>query len=198
VRVALPADAPVRLLAVCGSLRSASVNAALLRAASRLAPHGVEVLPCPGLGELPLFNPDLDAAPSAAVQAFRARVKQADALLIASPEYAHGMTGTLKNALDWLVSCEPFADKLVAVLNASPRAHHADAALREVLTTMAASIVEPASVGISLVGAGLDDDGMVSTPAVAEAIQSALVALAGAVRARRAAHTEAVAPSHPL
>jgi chromate reductase len=187
----------MRLLAVSGSLRAVSVNSALLRAAARLAPPGIEVLWCSGLGELPLFNPDLGGDPSAAVQQFRAQVAQADALLIASPEYAHGMTGTIKNALDWLVSFEPFAYKQVAVLNASPRAHHADAALREVLTTMAAEIVEPASITLPLVGAGLDEDGMVATPVVATAIQTALQALADAVVARRAGPTGVLA-AHPL
>lgn len=118
----------IRLLAVSGSLRAKSVNSPLLRAVARLAPAEIEVQWCPGLGELPLFNPDLEGDPPTVVQQFRACVAQADALLIASPEYAHGMTGTLKNALDWLVSFEPFAYKPVAVLNASPRARHADAA----------------------------------------------------------------------
>lgn len=175
----------MRFLALSGSLRAVSVNSALLRAAARLAPAGIEVTWCSGLGALPLFNPDLESEPPAAVHTFRTRVAQADALLIASPEYAHGMTGTIKNALDWLVSFEPFAYKQVAVLNASPRAHHADAALREVLTTMAAVIVEPASVTLPLVGARLDEEGMVATPAIAGAIQAALQALADAV-ARKA------------
>ena len=170
----------MRLLALSGSLRAGSVNSALLRAAARLAPVEIEVQWCPGLGDLPLFNPDLENDPPAAVQQLRARVAQADALLIASPEYAHGMTGTLKNALDWLGSFEPFAYKPVAVLNASPRARHADAALREVLTTMAAVIVEPASITLPLVGAQLDEEGMVGTPAIATAIQAALLALAEA------------------
>ena len=175
----------MQLLALSGSLRAVSINSALLRAAARLAPVGIAVAWCPGLGALPLFNPDLESDPPAAVQQFRTRVAQADALLIASPEYAHGMTGTIKNALDWLVSFEPFAYKPVAVLNASPRAQHADAALREVLTTMAAVIVEPASITLPLMGARLDEAGMVDTPAVATALRAALQALADAVVARR-------------
>ncbi|WP_294768065.1 NADPH-dependent FMN reductase [uncultured Rhodoferax sp.] len=171
-----------RLLALSGSLRAVSINSALLRAAARLAPPGIEVPWCPGLGELPLFNPDLEAAPPAAVQQFRERVTQADALLIASPEYAHGMTGTIKNALDWLVSFEPFAGKPVAVINASPRAHHADAALREVLLTMAARIVEPASITLPLVGAGLDEEDMMQTPAITVPLRAALQALAEAAQ----------------
>ena len=117
---------------------------------------------------------------------FHARVAEADALIIASPEYAHGVTGTIKNALDWLVSFEPFAYKHVAVLNASPRAHHADDALRETLRTMAAIIVEPASVSIPLLGAHLDQDGMVATPSVAVPLRAALEALAQAIARHRA------------
>ncbi len=67
--------------------------------------------------------PTFEADPPGTVNYFRSQVAASDALLIASPEYAHGATGTIKNALDWLVSYEPFAYKAVAVINASPRAH---------------------------------------------------------------------------
>ena len=171
----------MRLLALSGSLRASSINSALLRAAARLAPPSVSVTLFIGLGDLPLFNPDREADPPSVVGDFRSQVAEADALLIASPEYAHGVTGTIKNALDWLVSFEPFAYKPVAILNASPRAHHADTALREILRTMAAVVVEPASIAIPLLGAKLDEDGMVATPSVSSAIQQALMAVCDAV-----------------
>lgn len=170
-----------RVLALCGSLRAASINAALLRAAARLAPSPMAVELFTGLGRLPLFNPDDEVDPPSAVQALRNAVDAADALLIASPEYAHGVTGTIKNALDWLVSFEPFVHKPVAVWNASPRAHHADDALRETLKTMSAEIIEPASVSIALLGAQLDEGGMVASPSVSGTIRSALQALHDAV-----------------
>jgi NAD(P)H-dependent FMN reductase len=171
----------VNLLALSGSLRAASINSTLLRAAARLASPGVTVSVFEGLSELPLFNPDREADPPDAVMAFRSRVARADALLIASPEYAHGIPGPMKNALDWLVGFGPFAGKRVAVLNASPRARHADEALREVLVTMSARIVEQASITLPLLGAGLDEDGIIATPLVAVAIQDALSALRWAV-----------------
>lgn len=177
----------LRILALSGSLRAASINTALLRASARLAPRGVTVALCPGLGRLPLFNPDDAESPPAAVRRFHARVAAAEALLFASPEYAHGVTGTIKNALDWLVGFEPFAYKPVAVLNASPRAQHADAALRETLRTMAAVVVEPASISVPLLGARLDEDAMLSTPWVATPVRAALEALARSARPRRAA-----------
>ena len=149
----------------------------LLRAAARLASPEMEVVIFPGIGELPLFNPDLELQVPPPVKALRTGVADADALLIASPEYAHGVTGTIKNALDWLVSFEPFVYKPVAVLNASPRAHHADAALRETLKTMSAVIVEAASTSIHLLGAGLDENDMVASPAIARTIRDSLAAL---------------------
>ena len=163
----------MRVLALSGSLRAASINSALLRAAARLAPAGLSVVIETGLGRLPLFNPDDADRPPEAVARLYADVAAADALIIASPEYAHGVTGAIKNALDWLVSFEPFAYKHVAVLNASPRAHHADDALRETLRTMAAIIVEPASISL------------VVAPWVAAPLRAALEALAEAVRRQR-------------
>lgn len=171
----------MKILAISGSLRSASVNTALLRAIYRLAPAEIEVDLFAGLGELPLFNPDLEVAPPPSVQQFRLRVTASDAVIIASPEYAHGITGAIKNGLDWLVSHEPFAGKFVAVLNSSPRAHHANAALREILKTMAAVIVESASITIPLLGAGLDESDMVNMPSVASEIRVALGNLYDAV-----------------
>ncbi len=174
-----PADAlpRLRILGISGSLRQASLNSALLRAAGRLAPAGVELVVYGGVGELPLFNPDLEPCVPAPVRSLHAAVAEADALVFASPEYAHGVTGAIKNTLDWLVSFQPFAGKHVAVLNASPRAQHADAALRETLRTMAARIVEPASVSVPLLGAKLDEIGMTRDPVVAAAIRSCLAAL---------------------
>jgi NAD(P)H-dependent FMN reductase len=167
----------MQVLGLCGSLRAASINRALLGAAARLAPPGMRIARFDDLGALPLFNPDLESRPPAAVVALKQAVAAADALLVASPEYARGVSGVIKNALDWLVSFEPFVAKPVAVLNASPRAHHADDALRETLRTMSAVIVEGASVSLPLLGAHLTEDGMVSSADLSRAIRSSLAAL---------------------
>ena len=167
----------MKVLGISGSLRAASINSALLRAAQHLAPPEITLTIFPGIGDLPLFNPDLEASLPEPVRALHAAVAASDALLIASPEYAHGATGAIKNTLDWLVSFEPFVHKHVAVLNASPRAHHADAALRETLKTMSAVIVEEASIGIPLLGAKLTDEGMAQDPVVSVAIKRALMSL---------------------
>src|SRR6187549_3934768 len=118
----------VNVLALCGSLRAASMNAALLRATARLAPDDLTVEVFSGMGDLPLFNPDLEASMPAPVRHLQAAIAACDALVIASPEYAHGVTAVIKNSLDWLVSFPPFVDKAVAIFNASPRSVHADTA----------------------------------------------------------------------
>ena len=184
----------MHFLALCGSLRAASINAALLRAFARCAPAGIELRQSPSLGALPLFNPDLEADLPSAVRALHVAVAAADGLVIASPEYAHGVSGVVKNALDWLVSFEPFIHKPVAVINASPRARHADAALRETLRTMSAGLVGEASLQLPLLGAGLDEDAMAAAPAVAEVAAQAVAAL----RAEIARQYAAEVPVFPL
>ena len=167
----------MQVLAISGSLRAASINSALLRACARLAPPGMRIDVYAGLGGLPLFNPDLEASPPRDVQALREAVAAADVLLLASPEYAHGVSGAMKNALDWLVGFEPFYGKRVAVPNASPRARHAHAALCETLRTMSAALLDEAAIALPLLGAGLDEQGMVDSPGVSDGIRSLLAVL---------------------
>jgi len=170
----------MKVLALSGSLRAASINSALLRAAARLATADMEISVFSGMGDLPLFNPDCNPNALPAVLKFHNEIAAADALLIASPEYAHGVTGVIKNALDWLVGFEPFANKFIAVINTSPRARHADAALRETLKTMSAGIVEAASVSIPLFSTQLTEEDILASPAVVSAINSMLNALQAA------------------
>lgn len=139
----------ITILAVNGSLRERSSNAALLRAAARVAPEGVHVMLYRGLGALPPFNPDLDAEGSVApaeVAELRRLFIDADAVLISSPEYAHGVPGVLKNMLDWLVSTGELVGKRVALINAAPvGGNYAQAALLETLRTMNWNVIAAAS-----------------------------------------------------
>jgi NAD(P)H-dependent FMN reductase len=172
----------IRLLAVSGSLRAVSTNTTLLKAAMRLAPAGMVVELFEGLGELPHFNPDLDTDPlPAAVAAWRARVTASDGLLISSPEYARGIPGSLKNAFDWLVSDTEFAGKPVAFFHASERAVASQAALRLVLETMSARVVEEATITVPLLGRQTDVDSLLHDAAVTGRIAVALSAYAEAL-----------------
>ena len=171
----------MKFLAISGSLRVVSLNSALLRAIARLAPTDISVVPYRGLGDLPLFNPDIEASNPSPVANLRAEIMSADALLIASPEYAHGVSGVMKNALDWMVGCEAFVHKPVALLNASPRAVHAQAALRDTIAVMSAHIVEEACIAVPILGSNLSEDEIVLHPDISVALRTALSAIRAAV-----------------
>lgn len=172
----------VRILAISGSLRTASLNSALLRAVAGLAPIDVRVELFTELGNLPLFNPDLEITDLPPVAHFHARLLEADGVIIASPEYAHGVTGVIKNALDWMVGSEAFVNKPVALLNASPRATIAQASLKETLVVMSTQVVEAASITLPIIGSNLDELGIAAHPSISTSIREAL----------RAFHTEIV------
>jgi NAD(P)H-dependent FMN reductase len=169
----------MKILALSGSLRAASSNAAIVRAAVALAPAGATVERYDGIGGLPHFSPDLDVEPvpvPAPVAARRAATGASDALLIASPEYAHGMPGSLKNALDWLVSASEPIGKPVLLISASPGgAGHAHGQLSEVLRTMSMRLVDGGAHVFSR--AKLDAEGNVSDGAILAAIRAGLAQL---------------------
>jgi NAD(P)H-dependent FMN reductase len=176
----------LRILALCGSQRTRSMSAGLLRACHDLAPAGVAIELFAQHKDFPLFNPERTDVPPG-VQALQDAITAADALLIASPEYAHGVTGTIKNTLDWVVSHAPFAHKPVAVLNPSYQSFHADEALKETLRTMSADLVLDACLRIPVIGSGIDPDAIASSPRFAVPIRAALRALVAHVERTGAA-----------
>jgi chromate reductase, NAD(P)H dehydrogenase (quinone) len=115
----------MRILAISGSLRADSYNTALARAAAELAPAGVEVELCEGIGDLPLYDQDLDQPglePPEAVRDLRRGIEDADALLIVTPEYNGSFPGVLKNAIDWASARHrgsSFTNKPVAIAGAT-------------------------------------------------------------------------------
>ncbi|NIA53771.1 NAD(P)H-dependent oxidoreductase [Massilia sp. TW-1] len=178
----------LRILALCGSQRARSLTAGLLRACQRLAPAGVAIDCFEQHKDFPLFNPERTDVPPG-VLALQDAITAADALLIASPEYAHGVTGTIKNTLDWVVNHAPFAGKPVAVLNPSYQSFHADEALKETLRTMSADLVLDACLRIPVIGSGADPDRIHDIPRFAVSISAALRALI--------AHAERTAGARP-
>ena len=163
----------IRLLALSGSLRRSSYNSAVIEALKALAPAQVN-FQLGDIRHLPLFDPDREEEGIPSVEALKRALGQADGLILASPEYAHGISGPMKNALDWLVSGEAFPGKPVMLINTSPRAHHAQDALREVLRTMSGTIVEPACVAVPLLGSGLDSKGIVEHETISSLLKAAL------------------------
>jgi chromate reductase, NAD(P)H dehydrogenase (quinone) len=179
---------PIRVLAIPGSLRRASHNRALLRAAVELAPAGVEIELYEGMAGVPPFNED-DEGPAtpAAVLDLRARIGAADALLIATPEYNHSVPGVLKNAIDWASRpygvCE-LVGRPAAVMGASPSpfgATWAQAELRKVLAA-AGAVVLDRELAIGRVGERFDADGALVDADARERLQDHLEALTALVR----------------
>jgi chromate reductase, NAD(P)H dehydrogenase (quinone) len=164
----------IRILAISGSLREASSNTTLLRAAIALAPSSVEMKLYEGLNDLPHFNPDLEPTAPASVKDLTAQIKWCDGLVISTPEYAHGIPGVLKNALDWLVSSEDFMGKPIALFNASSRSTHAQASLTEIVTTMAGRVLPEANVTVALLGSQRSSAEIVADPKLAGDLREAI------------------------
>ena len=176
-------ERPLRILAISGSLRARSSNTSLLRLAIDVAPDDVEIVMYDGLATLPHFNPDDDVdVPPAPVLELRARVGEADGLLFCSPEYAHGVPGSLKNALDWLVASLELPHKPVALLNASPWATHAQASLVETLTVMSTRVVHDACVTIPVARGDVAADGTIESAEIRQGVRAALDTFARAIR----------------
>lgn len=188
----------VQLLALCGSLRRASLNAMLLRATQRLAPANIQITLYPSLGDLPLFNPDIADTENAAVIRLRDVIMRNDGLIIASPEYARGVSGVMKNALDWMVGNESFIDKPVMLLNASPRAHHAFDALRLTLQTMSANVIDEAQVAVQIMGTKLNEDGIVNDLSIAESLRKALTVFGQIIEKRNTMEANYASPAFPI
>ena len=165
----------MNIIAISGSLRATSLNTAVLQAAGRLAPTGVTIEIFEGIGNLPFFNSDLDGdRVPPEVAEFRAVIGTVDGLLISSPEYARGVAGVMKNALDWLVASFEFPNKPVALINTSPRATHALAALTITLETMSARLLQDASITLPLLGTTNDAATIAANAEFAAPLRSAL------------------------
>lgn len=165
----------MKILGLSGSLRTASTNTALLKAAARLAPAGTAIALYEDLAALPAFNPDDDRDPAPVEAAtLRKEIGAADGLILAVPEYAHGLPGAFKNALDWLVGSVEFPGKPIMLINAAPRAFHAQASLREILGTMSARLVAEAFVTVKAPSEAPSVETLLANPAIAGPLRMGL------------------------
>jgi NAD(P)H-dependent FMN reductase len=174
-----------RVLLLSGSLRQGSTNTAVLRTARHLAPHSVVATLYEGMAGLPAFNPDLEAEPlPSAVTDLRRQIRDADALLFSTPEYAGALPGSFKNLLDWTVGDDrpgSIFTKPVGWMNVAARgAPHAHESLRRVLGYVGAAIVEPACVAVPVTSAMVGEDGLVEDPLVQRRLAEVLESLARA------------------
>jgi len=163
----------ITILAISGSLRPTSSNTSILREIKKMMPENVTYIIYEGLGNIPHFN---DAAEiPAPVEEWRDEVTSADAVLFCSPEYAFGVPGTLKNALDWAVGSTAFSDKPVALITASSVGDKAHVSLLHTLTALGTNIID--DLLISFVRSKLNTEGEITDGDTREAIQSLVVKL---------------------
>jgi chromate reductase len=176
-------DGTIQVLAISGSLRKASFNTALLRAAQELAPAGMSIRIYADLASVPPYDDDIRLAGfPPVVAALRDRVRAADALIFATPEYNRSFTGVLKNAIDWLSRppAQPLDGKPAAVMGASPGAIGTALAnyhLRQVLSVLSVHVVPGLEVLVGGAASKFDDQGRLIDEPTREFLAKSLVAL---------------------
>jgi chromate reductase len=178
----------LKILGISGSLRSGSHNTNLLRAAAELLPPGVELELWDGLKAVPPYDQDDDVQPApAAVDALRAAVAGADAVLFATPEYNSSVPGVLKNALDWVsrpLRTNALRNKPVAVVGASTGAFGAvwsQAELRKVLAAIGARVVD-GELAVGHAPSRFDEDGRLIDEEIRGQLGALLAALESEAR----------------
>ena len=181
------------ILAISGSLKDSSVNSAALRAAAAAgARDGTLVTIDNSVGELPHFDPDLDSCAPEEVLRFRAACERAAGVLLSVPEYAFGIPGSFKNALDWTVGSGSLYEKPVTLLNVAPRGRgaHVLKALDLVLAALAADV---AHIAVPVLSGDRDEQGEICNPSIIDELRAAVAELAERASATRTSRDAGVA-----
>jgi NAD(P)H-dependent FMN reductase len=132
-----------KVVAICGSTRQASINHRLITAIMDLSAASLDITVFDGIGNLPQFNPDNDGDNvTKEVSDFRQQLADAEGVIICTPEYAHGVPGALKNAIDWTISSSSFPHKPTMLITASTGGYYGHKALMETLRAIEAKNIE--------------------------------------------------------
>lgn len=161
------------IFAISGSLRSGSSNHNILKFLSALAPADLTYTIYQNLAQIPPFDPGLDNETPQEVTELRDSINQADAVIICTPEYAFGVPGQLKNALDWLVSSSTLVDKPISLITASSVGNNAHAALLLTLGALSANVIEEATLLIPFIRAKMDTEGNITDAPTREGLENA-------------------------
>ena len=168
----------MKILAICGSTKKASINLSLIYAIAGLVGTTCDFQVFNSIETIPQFNPDHDTeTPPQQVRDFRRQLKEADGILICTPEYAMGVPGTLKNAIDWTVSSCEFSNKPVALITASSQGQKGHAALFETLKIIESAIDDDMQLLISFVKTKVSADGRITDPTTLELVKGVIQAL---------------------
>jgi len=132
-----------KVIAISGSTRQNSVNHSLIKAIAELSAANLDITIFDSIANLPQFNPDNDGDDVAReVSNFRQQLNNADAIFICTPEYAHGVPGALKNAIDWTISSSQFPNKPTMLITASTGGNFGHKALMETLKAIEAKNID--------------------------------------------------------
>ncbi len=165
-----------KILAIPGSTRQQSSNLSIINAIIELYVEDLEIEIYKGIGDLPQFNPDHDIdVVHREVNIFRQLLAAADGILICTPEYARGVPGTLKNAIDWTVSSSSFPNKPTVLITASTDGNYGHRALLETLKAIEAGDVEQLQLVIPFVKTKISKEGKISDVSTLAAVQLLMV-----------------------
>jgi NAD(P)H-dependent FMN reductase len=170
----------IKIIGISGSLRASSSNTMIIQAIEKMMPPGIDFFIYKGLGGLPHFD-DAGDIPIA-VSVWRKHLQDADAVLICSPEYAFGVPGSLKNALDWTVGSGELVNKPLALITASTGGEKAHAAWLQVFTALSSKIPAGGSLLIPFVRTTLNAAGEITDPATEAAIKKVIENLISAIQ----------------
>jgi chromate reductase, NAD(P)H dehydrogenase (quinone) len=167
-----------KILAISGSTRKKSSNLNLINAIEELSSSIFSITIFEGLTDIPHFNPDLDNdSPPEAVMRFRRLLREADGILICTPEYAMGVPGTLKNAIDWTVSSCEFSHKPLALITASSMGEKGHASLMETLKIIETGVTDDTQLVIPFVKTKVSSEGKIIDAATLSSVQNVIDAL---------------------
>ncbi|MFL5746183.1 MAG: NADPH-dependent FMN reductase [Niastella sp.] len=169
----------INIVAVSGSLRATSSNSLLIKEIQKWAPENVELTVYQGLAKLPAFDDSME--PSESVSAWRNELAAADGVLICSPEYAFGVPGALKNAIDWTVGSSELVNKPLALITAASGGDKAHAAWLQIFSALSADIPTGGDLLIPFIRTKFNDKGEVSDIATKESILNTVQALIQAI-----------------
>src|SRR6201996_3624451 len=163
------------ILTMPGSLRNGSSNHNILKFLGTLVPDNINYTIYDNLATIPPFDPGLDNdTPPQPVAELRQLITHADALIICTPEYAFGVPGQLKNALDWLVSSCTLVDKPVVLITASSSGEYAHPALLHTLGALSARVLEEACLLAPFIRSKMDGEGNVKDDRLREGLRRSM------------------------
>lgn len=170
----------MKILAIPGSLRNNSSSNKLMTFISTILPTEVHYQIYEDLASIPAFD-DREDIPSAVAQ-FKKAISDADALLLCTPEYAFGVPGALKNAIDWTVSSGELVEKPVALITASSQGEKGHAAMLNILSALSTKTPPSSTLLISFIKAKLNDKGEITNPELIDQLKAVIHSMASALQ----------------